>query len=328
MITLEKQQTENLETEMSENDVADMGQKKQASPELVEKVTKYLETSGVNQVTLAKRLNKSETTISLYLKGKYKGDIKSLETDLKKYFKVESARKNHKKLKLNFEKTSVASKILEIAAMCQFNGEMALCYGASGLGKTTALEYLKKEGSGIVLIDPDENATPRAILKQVADGIKLGYYDILPEEFIANIVKKLKKSEYLIVVDEAENLKADVFRTLRKIHDRCNGTCGMLFIGTERLYGNLAKRRGEFDYVLTRVSLKYQLKPLTLEDVSLLVKQIFPDASDEIIRSFSVHTGNNARILFNTLRRSHNIVENNKVDLNEDVIREARGLLF
>ena len=138
----------------------------------------------------------------------------------------------------------------------------------------------------------------------------------------------MKKSEYLIVVDEAENLKADVFRTLRKIHDRCNGTCGMLFIGTERLYGNLAKRRGEFDYVLTRVSLKYQLKPLTLEDVSLLVKQIFPDASDEIIRSFSVHTGNNARILFNTLRRSHNIVENNKVDLNEDVIREARGLLF
>lgn len=301
---------------------------KKANPELLEKVKKYLETSDVDQTTLAKRLGKSSTVISLYLNDKYNGDIEAFENDLRKYLHLSEAKKKHKKLKLNFEKTTVAQQILKIAEMCQYNSELGLCYGASGLGKTTALEYLKKQGSGIILVDPDENATPRAILKQIADSIKLENYDMLPEDFIANIIKKLKKSGYLIVVDEAENLKPDVFRTLRKIHDRCETTCGLLFIGTERLYGNLAKRKGEFDYVLNRVSLKFQLKPLNIDDVKLLVKQVFPEASDEIVKLFSKYTNNNARIIFNTLKRCADIMNNNNTDLNEDVIQEARGLLF
>ena len=72
---------------------------------------------------------------------------------------------------------------------------MLLCDGSSEIGKTTALEYLKKECTGVILVDSDEKATPRAILTQVADVIKLGYYDAMPEDFIANIVKKLRKSE-------------------------------------------------------------------------------------------------------------------------------------
>lgn len=295
---------------------------------LLSQVKSYLETSGTDQTTLAKRIGKSPATLSQYLKGEYKGNVENLENDLRKHLKLVAAKRKHKRLKLNFEKTSVAKDILKIAEVCQYNGELGLCYGASGLGKTTALEYLKKEGSGIILVDPDENATPRAILKQVADGIKLEVYDMLPEDFISNIIKRLKNSGYLIVVDEAENLKPDVFRTLRKIHDRCEGTCGLLFIGTERLYGNLAKRKGEFDYVLNRVSFKYPLKPLNLEDVALLVKQVFPHANEDIFKLFSKYTANNARVLFNTLRRSLDIVNNNNTDLNEDVISEARGLLF
>lgn len=301
---------------------------KKPSSQILENLKSYLETSDIDQSTLAKRLGKSSTQISLYVNGKYKGDVETLENDIRKYLKMVEGKKKHKCLKLNFEHTSVAKNILKIAEMCQFNGELGVCYGASGLGKTTALEYLKKEGSGIILVDPDENATPRAILKQIADGVKLETYDMLPEDFIANIIKKLKKSGYLIVVDEAENLKPDVFRTLRKLHDRCEGTCGLLFLGTERLYGNLAKRKGEFDYVLNRVSLKFQLKSLTLEDVKMLVIQIFPDVSDEIVKLFSKYTNNNARVLFNTLKRCKDIIDNNNTQLCEDVIQEARGLLF
>lgn len=301
---------------------------KKYDEQLLSQVKSYLETSGTDQTTLAKRVGKSSASISLYLKQKYEGNVEALENDLRKHLKLVAAKKKHKILRLSFEKTSVARDILKVAEVCQYNGELGLCYGASGLGKTTALEYLKKEGSGIILVDPDENATPRAILKQIADGLKIEVYDMLLEDFIANIIKRLKKSGYLIVVDEAENLKADVFRTLRKIHDRCEGTCGLLFIGTERLYGDLAKRKGEFDYVLNRVSFMYQLKHLNLEDVTLLVKQVFPKATEDIFKLFSKYTGNNARVLFNTLRRSMDIINNNNTELNEDVIREARGLLF
>lgn len=301
---------------------------KKYDEKLLELVKKHLANSDVVQSTLAKRISKSPATLSQYLKGEYKGNVENLENDLRKYLKLVNAKKSNKKLKLGFEKTSVATKIIKIALMCQYNGDLAVCYGSSGLGKTTTLEYLKKEYSGIILVDPDENATPRAILKQIADGLKLGFYDLMPEDFMANIVKKLKKSEYLIIVDEAENLKPDVFRTLRKIHDRCKGSCGLLFIGTERLRTNLEKKKGEFDYVLNRVSLKIKLSQLNKGDVKLLVKQIFPDASDEMVDVFSEVTENNARVLFHTIKRSVDIIKENDVELNADVIKEAREMLF
>lgn len=309
--------------------MTEMEKTKKYDEKLLLQVKEYLKkTKDVNQATLAKRIKKSSTLICQYLQGKYPGDITEIENALQKYLELEASKKTHKRLSLDFTETSVAKNIMKIAKMCQLNGELALCYGTSGLGKTTTLEHLKQTGSGIILVDPDENATPRAILKQIADALKLGCYDMLLEDFIANIVKKLNNSGYLIIVDEAENLKVDVFRTLRKIHDRCKGSCGLLFIGTERLYGNLAKRRGEFDYVLTRVSLKMHLKPLVLDDVRLLAKQIFPDATDGLIKQFSKYSTNNARILFNILRRSSDIINNNDTELNEEVIKEARGLLF
>lgn len=300
---------------------------KKANPELLEKVKKYLETSDVDQTTLAKRLGKSSTVISLYLNDKYNGDIEAFENDLRKYLHLSESKKKHKKLKLEFEMTAAAADIIKLAKSTQYNGEIAICYGISGLGKTTALEYMKKHGSGIILVDPDENASPRAIMKQIADSLKLDY-DMLMEDFIANIVKKLKKSGYLIVVDEAENLKPDVFRTLRKIHDRCETTCGMLFVGTERLKNNLLKRKGEFKYVLNRVACVVELNPLTLNDIRPFVKQVFPDAPENIVNLFSSITKNNARVLFNLFKRCKSIMEANNSDLDEGVIFTARGLLF
>lgn len=304
-------------------------EKKKYDDELLAKVRQTLEKSEIDQATLAKRVGKSATTISQYLKKSYPGDVEKLEAELRKYLKLSEGAKEYKSVKLNFENTSIAKKIFDLAKMCKYNCEIGVCYGSSGLGKTTALKQLKEVYPGIILVDPDENSTPRAVLKQVADGLKLGVYDPMPEDFIRSITNKLKQSGYLIVVDEAENLKSEVFRTLRKIHDRCEGTCGLMFVGTEKLDYNLTRLKGEFSYVINRVGFKAKLDLLTDEDVEILVKQIYPDASVEVLQSFAQNSKYNARVLFHLLRRTGDMLKiNNGLNLSPEVVLSARQVLY
>ena len=296
--------------------------------DLHKKVSAYLKSGAIDQSKLAKAINRSATAISQYLKQTYPGNVENIEAELRKFMTLARGLEKHKRIKLNFAQTSVAYNIFDTAKMCQYNGEIGVCYGSSGLGKTTAVKQLFKECSGVILVDPNENSTPRAVLKQIADGIKLGFYDPMPEDFIANIVKKLKDSGYIIIVDEAENLKPEVFTTLRKIHDRCENTCGLLFVGTERLHYNLTRLQGEYNYVINRVGFKVQLNALEMKDIEILVKQIYPTATDEIISCFAEECKYNARVLSNTLMRVNDLLQSNDIELCPDVIAAARRKLY
>lgn len=296
---------------------------------LHKQVSDYLKSGAIDQTKLAKAINKSTATISQYLKQVYAGNVENIEADLRKFMVLVRGLEKHKRIKLDFAQTSVADKIFDTAKMCQYNGEIGVCYGSSGLGKTTAVKQLHKVCSGVILVDPNENTTSRALLKQVADGVKLGFYDPMPEDFIANIVKKLKDSGYIIIVDEAENLKPEVFTTLRKIHDRCENTCGLLFIGTERLHYNLTRLQGEYNYVINRVGFKVQLNALEMKDIEILVKQIYPTATPEIISCFAKECNHNARVLSNTLMRVNDLLQsNNDVELSPEIIAAARRKLY
>lgn len=296
---------------------------------LHKQVLDYVKSGAVDQARLAKAINKSATAVSQYLNCCYAGNIENIEAELRKYMVLARGLEKHKRIKLNFANTSIAAKIFDTAKMCQYNGEIGVCYGASGLGKTTAVKELFKTCSGVILVDPNENSTSRAVLKQVADGVKLGFYDPMPEDFIANIVKKLKDSGYIIIVDEAENLKPEVFTTLRKIHDRCENTCGLLFIGTERLHYNLTRLQGEFNYVINRVGFKVQLNSLEMKDIEILVKQIYPTATPELISCFAKECNYNARVLSNTLMRVNDLLQsNNDLKLCAEVISAARRKLY
>lgn len=294
---------------------------------LAGKLRKLLAAGDIDQRTLAQRLNYSDGTISQYLSGSYPGNIEKLETAIKKYLKLHENTKKVQRLTLEFRETSVASEIADIANMCQYNGDICVCYGASGLGKTSAIRQIQKEKSGIVVVDPDERASQRTILKQIAEQLKIGELDIYFENAIAEVVRRLNNSGYLIIIDEAENLDSSIFRMIRKIHDRCNFTIGVLFVGTERLKGNLLKFKGEYDYVLNRIRRIQVLKPLTDNDIRLLVEEVFPDCGDECMRAFRNLCNRNARVLLNMLKGARDMVASYNEPLNVRMVEDSRALI-
>lgn len=295
---------------------------------LLERVKSLIKTGSIDQVTFANRIGYSSSTLSLYLRGSYPGNIKKLEKAMDKYLLLHSSVQSHEKVVLKYANTSVATTFSAVAKMCRLNSEIYLCYGPSGIGKSTAIKNVADDSTGVIVIDPNEGATTRSVLKQLVEKLGLSPATTKSEDLTETITSKLKNSGFLVIIDEAENVKTEVIRSLRKIHDTCESTFGLLFVGTERLYQNLKRLRSEFDYLMNRVSYVCALHFLDKGDIEMLVKQVFPDCNEECLMIFENVCNKNARILFNTLKRAKDLQISTNEALNPKMITSARGLLL
>lgn len=299
-------------------------QEKKADIEILTAIRNLIQSDGLTQKEIAKKIGVSQTVLSLYLQDDYKGDIQKLESGLLTFLKDIKSQRKYKRVKLEFEKTSVAAKIFNIAQICQHNGEMALITGSSGVGKTTAIKQYAKEHTGVIVIDPDEAISGRSLLSIIGKNLKIELLNNDATSDYANkIAKSLKNSGKLLIVDEAENLDITCFRILRKIHDRCDFTVGLLFVGTEVLANKISSLHGENNYIFTRFAYIDALERLTQTDTKALVLQVFPNCEENLIQMFYKISKANARILFNLLKRTSDMVASCDDELNLKMIKAA-----
>lgn len=288
---------------------------------LNEKIRSLLAQGVFTQKTLATRCAVSQTVISLWLKGEYTGDTAKLEAKLAEILELKSEQQSYQKLNLGYVTTSVTQRVCNIAKMCQLNSDIGVAYGLAGLGKTTAIRHYAKTNPGVIIIDPDENASAKAVVEDLAEA--LGIKSAKPREMNKEIIRRLKDSGCLVIIDESENLKPLCFRTLRKFHDRCDFTFGLLFIGTGWLYRKLNLMRGDFAYLTSRVGYWEELDQLSPADVEALVRQALPNCTPENLNAFYQVTDRNARTVFNTLKRVRDLQHKYGETLNTDIIRQA-----
>ena len=294
------------------------------SVELKEQLRRIIAGENISQKEIAKKLNYSQAAVNTYLNGKYEGNLAEFETALKKFFGHFKAKKEQERIRLEFRETTPAVKFMNTASICHLNSEIGLCAGASGLGKTTAINRYAQTHSGVIVIDPGEDITVRTLLKLIGRKLRLKFPNNMScQEFTEKVVNRLINSEYLIIIDEAENIDSSCFRTLRKIHDRCNFTCGLLFVGTERLAANLARMQGEFSYVTNRLGFIEVLDGLTRGDVNMLINQVFPNCPEKEAETFYKLSKQNARVLFNLLKRTRDLKISSGKELSQEMIAKA-----
>ncbi len=206
---------------------------------------------------------------------------------------------------------------------------MGVCFGAPGIGKTTAINEYKKVSSGVIIVDPFEGASIKEVLMQIANQLKVPYYvGLAMDEFVEQIIKKLEKNKALIIFDEAENLKIAVFKIIRKIHDRTENSCGVLFVGTDELKVVLQKVKSGFPYISSRIGYVEQLDALKMPDIEKMVYQYFPACRNSLIKHIAVSTNYNARSIKNILDLCLDFVKSEKIGLDTDVIDAAREKLL
>jgi len=291
---------------------------------LVDELKGVMNEKGYSSSSVARALGISNTALSQYLNGIYKGNVAKIDDSVNSFLKRQKEKNKSPKIEIPFTRTSVVKKIFETCRICHLDNELGVCYGNAGVGKTTAIHQYVSENSDVIMIRANLGYTPIVLIRELHK--KLGGDGIGNYQYVYNeIVNKIKNSGRLIIIDEAERLPYYSLEALRDIHDEAK--IGILLFGMPRLVVNLRGKKGQLAQLSSRVGVSVRLDCLTNEDTKLIVEQVIPGANG-ICKTFHEYSNGNTRVLTKLISRSVKVAEINKMKVDSDVIQQAGMLLI
>jgi DNA transposition AAA+ family ATPase len=123
----------------------------------------------------------------------------------------------------------------------------------------------------------------------------------LDAKFIA-VCKALRGTNYLLIIDEAENVSAMGLHYLRRINDKAR--VGIVLAGTPKLHTLIAPEHGQFDQIRSRVSMWPQtVETITRDDADDMARAALPDEPlpDDVLDALWAYGAGSARMLTESL---------------------------
>ena len=258
--------------------------------EAVEALKKYKEKTGLSQAKISKKMNISETAISEFLSGKYKS-MESIVPKVQQLIRVED-KKEVAPREPGFKMTTVSKTVLDLISYCHVAGKIGIAYGDAGIGKTMAIREYKKHNpdtSVVITISPCF-ATMTGVNELLAD--ELHVQEKISRKIQKEVVNKLRGSNKVVIIDEAQHLTVRVINHLRCI------AVGMAFVGNEEIY---IKMRGSgqaaYAQLYSRIADPEHLLTTDIkkDDIRLLFEDTdMPEEAIDILYQIS-HTGYGVR---------------------------------
>lgn len=294
---------------------------------LKDRLRDFLKEKSISQKNMAKAINRSDSVISQYLgsKGYVGGDIESLERDIESYLALQENKEKLQKFETKFVQISSAKSIFGILSRTHSINGITVIYGEAGYGKTTAVKAYTKHHVGVVLIEADINYSNRELFRDLHE--KLGYdgQGTTPT-MKRDILRKLKDSGRLLIVDEAEHMSVTALDSLRRLHDLCDGTISIVLVGLPQLLNNIIGRKKQFAQLFSRLDLVLEVKHLAQADVDQLVNESMPDCVGYTTQLLKL-SGGRVRSLTKILAETRRLATYLDLPVSEKIINEAyKGL--
>ncbi len=217
----------------------------------------FIEANGLTGASVARSIGLSTGTVSLVRTGKINQvsdeNIKKFEHFIKNYsLKTGSGvttGTTHTTRDLTLAHFSVDEVII---AEC-----MGCILGKAGTGKTTAMKAYVESHPEAIFIETTPCITQKDLLCEILAG--LGIQDTAGnnKKLMKTIVAHFKKSERVLIIDEAENLTTQGLEVIRRIHDFSR--VPTVLVGTYALLNNLKGRGGDLLQLYSRINEKYEM---------------------------------------------------------------------
>ena len=230
----------------------------------------------VTQADIARESGLSGSAISQWLKGSYPGDMDAVERKLLQWLDARSA----KTVAGNFltdapawVETPTAMRVLANLRHAQLLGDISIVYGGAGVGKTTAIERYQSicPNVWVATMTPAHKSVVTC-LQQIAAAMDLKGINGAAALFDA-IIKRVSKTNGLIVLDEAQHLCVEALDQVRAINDATK--VGIALVGNEQVYARMSagqRQASYLDRLHSRVGKRTGIKKTTLGDVDALIE--------------------------------------------------------
>ena len=237
----------------------------------------YKERTGKTQSAIAKEMGVSDGQLSSFLGGNYKAPH-TIIPKVEQLVQIND-RKEITPKEPGFQRTTVSGIVMDLIAYCHIQGKIGVVYGDAGIGKTMGIrEYVRTHPDGAVVITISPCfATMTGVNELLAEELRIR--EKVSRKIQTEAVKKLRGSNRVLIIDEAQHLTVRVINHLRCIADESG--VGMAFIGNEEIYlkmrgsgqasyAQLYSRIADNKHVLTSY--------ITKEDIELVFRESGIDA--------------------------------------------------
>jgi len=280
------------------------------SPEDKAKVSaifKWLDSQGengrlVSRGMLAKKAGISSTTVSQVLNGKYPSGWSAHLDKLLDAIQLEDERTADGTP--GYYKGSVFKLACVVADRTRKHQSFGVLTGHVGVGKTRALYEYSKIKAQTLLIESSPQMTPGVLLLKILDAIGVTAPRGGLDTKFDCVIRMMKGTNYLVIVDEAENCSSMALHYLRRVRDMAE--VGIVLAGTEKLHALIAPERGQFDQIRSRVA----MWPKTIERISRddadeisreALRDQFGEISDQVLDELWAYSRGSARVLTEAL---------------------------
>lgn len=229
----------------------------------------------MTQVAIAREIGLSASTFNQWLKGVYQGDNENVEGKLRTWLERDRDRRasgDTMPKAPSFVRTPTSQRIVGALGYAQAASDIAIIYGGAGLGKTSSI----KEYASISLNVWHVTMTPATAsvvtaLEEICSVLGLAEQGGAAKLMRA-IVKKVRGTGGLLVVDEAQHLSTPALDQIRSIHDATE--IGIALVGNQEVYARMTggNRAPYLDRLYSRVGKRLSLAKSSDGDIAALIE--------------------------------------------------------
>ncbi|MDR1373497.1 MAG: AAA family ATPase [Treponema sp.] len=295
--------------------------------QIKERLDAALDKYGVSQNRAARDIGYSSPVLSDYRNNKYSGDVEGLEEAIVKWIgRTEQA---HARKKVPVVETGQLRRIVNAIGMAHAEGDIALIVDDAGGGKTTAARYYAEQNPRTTIyIDVVKGMNARALVQGIAEGLGLDTVRVSQQALVRNVSASLADRNMVVILDEADYLKADALEFSRRLVNDL-GKSGLVLIGLPRLTGTIQNLRNDHRQLESRIGVYLPLAGLTKQDAKKIALSVWPEVDDEVVDAMYRISRTDVRQFVKVIERAQNTMAVNKlrsVDL--DVVETAAMLVI
>lgn len=231
---------------------------------------------GLSQQRIAKEIGTgvSATTLSQWLNGNYQGDNAKIEARLQNWWDTYVERQARGGLPDAPEwiNTPTAERIEAGLRYAQLAQDVVVIYGPAGISKTKTCAHYARSAPGVihVTMSPATNSVS-SCLEEIALAIGMRDFAHSAARLQRLIVARLRNTNGLLIVDEAQNLNIQALDQVRSIHDMCQ--IGLALVGNETVYGRMTggNHAPFLDRLFSRIGKRVALRGASEADIDALI---------------------------------------------------------
>lgn len=299
---------------------------------VINQTKQFLTDTGTTQAQLAKESGINAGALSAYLNENYKGNVAEIETKLTAYFGRQATKEREFVEAPQFIETATAKQIFKTLEFAQIANCMATIYGASGVGKTKAIQQFAGNRANVWLVTASPSRSSLSeILYEIA--LELGISDAPRRKGTLSrlIARKIKGTEGLLIVDEADHLPYEALEELRIMQEEAS--IGLVLVGNDKVYtrmkGGISPHH-EYARLWSRIAKNTSIQKTKQADTKAVAKAWGLNEDENALKVMQAitETGGGLRILTQTLRLAGMVAKGSNRLIDADLITQARAELL